>query len=129
MIDYRDEVFCLETNRCGYYIAQRGELAETLHFGTKIHPSREALAERQAVSYGSDVAYQAQTGPDSLGHLCLELTPDCKGDMRQNSLEITLGNGSRVVEFRLDRHAIYEGNCPPTGMPSAYGAQSPGTGL
>lgn len=124
MIRYSDHIFSLETEHLGYYIAHRGELAETIHFGSKIHPSLEALAERQAVSYGSDVAYQAPAAPDSLGHLCLELTPDCKGDMRQNSLEITLGNGSPVVEFRLSGHSIHEGSLPPAAMPGAYGAES-----
>ena len=124
MISYSNDVFSLETEHCGYYIAPRGELAETLHFGRKIHPDRIALAERQAVSYGSDVAYQAQTGADSLGHLCLELTPDCKGDMRQSALAITLGNGSRVIQYRLTGHQIHEGSVPPAQMPGAYGGES-----
>lgn len=122
MIQIKDGIYSLETQNCGYYIAQRGDLAETLHFGKKVHPNRAAMAERMSVGYGSDVAYQAKSGVDSLGHLCLELTPTNKGDFRQTGLDIQLGNGSSVIEFQLAGHKIHEGSLPPAAMPGAYGA-------
>lgn len=124
MISYQNEVFSLETEHCGYYITPRRDLAETLHFGGKLHPSRTAMAERMAVGYGSDVVYQEKSGADSLGHLCLELSPTGKGDFRQTGLEIQLGNGSSVLEFRLEGHEIHAGSLPPEGMPGAYGGDS-----
>jgi len=123
MITIKNDVFSLETERMGYYITQRGELAETLHFGGKLKPNRAALMERMACTYGSDVVYQADRGCDSLYHLCLELSPTGKGDFRQTALELRLADGSQVVEFALSGHAVHEGSVSPEGMPGAYGAE------
>jgi len=123
MIELKNNVFALETAQMGYYISQRGELAETLHFGGKLHPSRAAMTERMACSYGSDVVYQEKNGCDSPYHLCLELSPTGKGDFRQTALELRLADGSQVAEFRLEDHVIHEGAVSPEGMPGAYGAE------
>lgn len=123
MIELNNQVFALETEQLGYYITQRGELAETLHFGRKLHPSRAAMTERMACTYGSDVVYQQSAGCDSLYHLCLELSPAGKGDFRQTALELRLADGAQVIEFRLAGHTIHDGAVAPDGMPGAYGAE------
>ena len=109
MITIQNDILALETEQMGYYITQRGELAETLHFGGRLHPERAAMTERMACSYGSDVVYQQASGCDSLYHLCLELSPLGKGDFRQSALELRLAEGSQVVQFALSGHTVHEG--------------------
>ena len=81
MIRLDGDLICLETDHTGYYMARRGALLETLHYGTKIQPDVPALREKTGAGYGTDVVV-AGAEPDSLLHLCLELTPDGRGDFR-----------------------------------------------
>ncbi len=112
-------VYCLETDHSGYYIQPRGTLMETVHFGGRIHPTAEALPERNSVGYGGGIPYAP--GSD-LGHLCLELTPTGKGDFRRTGLELRLRDGSDVVQFRFAGEVLHEGSLPPEGMPGARNA-------
>lgn len=112
-------IFCLETDHLGYYIGRRGELLETLHFGSRLRPTPDALPEKHATVYGSAIVYD---GTDDLLHLCLELSPTGKGDFRRSGLELRLADGSDVVRFRFASHAVHAGNLPPERMPGAHGA-------
>lgn len=118
---FREEngIFCLETEHLGYYMAPRGELMETLHFGGKLRGSVESLSEKVATVYGSAIPY---AGNDDLLHLCLELSPTGWGDYRRTGLELRLPDGSDVVQFRFVSHAVHEGSLPPKGMPGGKGA-------
>ena len=55
MIRFENGIFALETEHSGYYMGIRGELMETLHFGRKLRPSADALAEKAATVYGSEI--------------------------------------------------------------------------
>ena len=118
---FREEngIFCLETEHLGYYMAQRGELMETLHFGGKLRGSLDALSEKAATIYGSAIPYG---GNDDLLHLCLELSPTGRGDYRRTGLELRLSDGSDVVQFRFVDHRVHEGSLPPLGMPGGRDA-------
>ena len=118
---FREEngIFCLETEHLGYYMSQRGELMETLHFGGKLRASVESLSEKVATVYGSAIPY---AGNDDLLHLCLELSPTGRGDFRRTGIGLRLADGSDVVQFRYVSHAVHEGSLPPAGMPGGKGA-------
>ena len=118
---FREEngIFCLETEHLGYYMAPRGELMETLHFGGKLRGSVESLSEKAATVYGSAIPYSDN---DDLLHLCLELSPTGRGDYRRTGLELRLADGSDVVQFRFVSHQVHEGSLPPAGMPGGKGA-------
>ncbi len=119
MFRLENNIFCLETEQLGYYMMPRGELMETLHFGSRLRPTAGSLPEKHAVTYGCAIPY---TGTDDLSHLCLELSPTGKGDFRRTGLELRLADGSDVVQLRFASHAVHEGSLPPEGMPGAHGA-------
>lgn len=112
-------LFALETAHTGYYISLRGTLAETLHYGAKIHPSIAALHEKLDVSYGTDVTYRADTAPLSLQHLCLELSPAQKGDFRFAPLSVSSEQGASA-DFAFSCARIQTGSMPPADMPGAH---------
>ena len=115
MIRFENGIFSLETDHLGHYMGIRGELMETLHFGSKLRPTADALAEKHATVYGSAIPY---AGNDDLLHLCLEQSPTGKGDYRRTALQLRLGNGSDVVQLRFASHTIHEGSLPPEGLPA-----------
>ncbi|MDD3402059.1 MAG: alpha-galactosidase [Hespellia sp.] len=123
MIRIEDNVIALETEHTGYYMYQRGALMENLHYGRKIHVDAEAMREKMDTGYGTDVVYDKEENPLSLLHLCLELSPQGKGDFRQGALELSNGNGSMVNDFRFLSAEKQEGSMPPKGMPGAYGGE------
>lgn len=101
MIRKENDVFCVETEQTGYYIAPRGQLMEQLHYGKKLaHPSVDVLRQSIVVPYGTDVIYDKEFDPAlSLLHLGLEISPMEKGDFRQSALSLTLANGSPVCDL------------------------------
>ena len=114
MIRKENDVFCLETEQTGYYIAPRGPLMEQLHYGRKLcHPSAQVLRQPLAVAYGTDVIYAKDFDPAlSLLHLGLELSPTEKGDFRQSALSLTLENGSPVCDLRYTGCLLYTSPSP-----------------
>lgn len=121
MIRFENGVYCLETAHMGYYMQPRKNLLETVHFGGRIQPTQAALPERCGAGYGGHVSFDSSS--DSLGHLCLELTPTDKGDFRQTGLHLRLADGSDVVEFRFAGTETHSGPLPPEGMPGAKRAE------
>ena len=119
MIRFENGIFSLETTHLGHYLGIRGELMETLHFGSRLRPTADALAEKHATVYGSAIPY---AGNDDLLHLCLEQSPTGKGDYRRTALQLRLCDGSDVVQLRFASHTIHEGSLPPEGLPGAHGA-------
>ncbi|MEG1175121.1 MAG: alpha-galactosidase [Ruthenibacterium sp.] len=119
MIRVENGLFSIETAHTGYYIALRGALAETLHYGAKLRPDRAALCEKVAVPYGGDAIYQ-KSSPDGLSHLCLELAPVQKGDLRAGALLLQLPNGGRTLDFSFRAARQRKGSVPPSGMPGAF---------
>ena len=119
MIRFENGIFALETEHLGYYMGTRGELMETLHFGRRLRPTADALAEKHATVYGCAIPY---AGNDDLLHLCLEVSPTGKGDFRRTALELRLADGSDVVQLRFASHTIHQGSLPPEGLPGAHGA-------
>lgn len=121
MIRKENDVFCLETEQTGYYIAPRGPLMEQLHYGRKLcHPSAQVLRQPLAVAYGTDVIYDKDFDPAlSLLHLGLELSPTEKGDFRQSALSLTLENGSPVCDLRYTGAQIQPCNQKASALPMA----------
>ncbi len=116
-----DKIFCVETDRTGYYMQVRGGLVENLHYGSKIHCAIEPLQEKMTVGYGTDVVYQKDETPLSLLHLCLELSPEGKGDYRKSALSLSEANGNCVVDFHFVSAKKEEG-CPSfEELPSTKG--------
>ena len=123
MLRIENGFFALETEHTGYYIGLRGPLAETLHYGARIHADREALREKIAVPFGTDVAYSTATDPAGLAHLCLELTPPQKGDIRPGALALRGADGCATAELSFAAAHERTGSVPPKGMPAAYGGE------
>ena len=119
MIRFENGIFSLETAHLGHYLGIRGELVETLHFGSRLRPTAEALAEKHATVYGCAIPY---AGNDDLLHLCLEVSPTGKGDYRRTGLELRLADGSDVVQLRYASHVLHQGSLPAPGLPGAHGA-------
>ena len=121
MIRVENGLFSLETQHTGYYIGLRGTLAETLHYGAKLHPDRTALCEKMAVTYGGDILYSKALAPDSLLHLNLELSPCQKGDYRTQMLDFRMPNGCRTADFSFVAARQLKGSVSAAGMPGAFG--------
>ncbi|WP_115726657.1 alpha-galactosidase [Actinomyces culturomici] len=103
MIRFVDGVWCVETERTGYYLAERGPLVEHLHYGARLEPSLEALRAPIAVAMGTDVVHDESADPNlSLLHLGLEVSPLDKGDFRTPMLEMRGPDGSGVHDLRLE---------------------------
>ncbi len=120
MIRLDGDLICLETDHTGYYMARRGALLETLHYGTKIQPDVPALREKTGAGYGTDVVV-AGAEPDSLLHLCLELTPDGWGDFRMGMVSARFADGSTVCDWAFCGAEQREEPLPPAGLPAAWG--------
>lgn len=122
MIRSERGVWCIETERTGYYIARRGDLAEQLHYGRKIRPDAGPLREKLASSYCTDAIYdETWDAGVSLHHVGLELSPVEKGDFRRPALEITMPDGSRVSDWKLREEKVLPASPEADGLPQAYG--------
>ena len=122
MIRSERGVWCIETERTGYYIARRGDLAEQLHCGRKIRPDAGPLREKLASSYCTDAIYdETWDAGVSLHHVGLELSPVEKGDFRRPALEITMPDGSRVSDWKLREEKVLPASPEADGLPQAYG--------
>lgn len=120
MIRLDGDLICLETDHTGYYMARRGALLETLHYGAKIQPDVPALREKTGAGYGTDVVVPGAE-PDSLLHLCLELTPDGRGDFRMGMVSARFADGSTVCDWTFYGAEQREEPLPPAGLPAAWG--------
>lgn len=120
MIRLDGDLICLETDHTGYYMARRGTLLETLHYGSKIQPDVPALREKTGAGYGTDVVVAGEE-PDSLLHLCLELTPDGRGDFRMGMVSTRFADGSTVCDWTFCGAEQREEPLPPAGLPAAWG--------
>lgn len=123
MLTIQDGLYALEAKDVGYYIAQRGNWCELLHFGGKIHPDIEALREKMSVTYGGDVLHDKTQNPDSLEHIGVELSPLQKGDFRTPSLTLQMPDGSYTADFTFRTARQAEGSVPPKTMPGAMGGE------
>lgn len=126
MIRQEKDVFCVETERTGYYIAPRGPLMEHLHYGKKLScPKAEILRQPLTVAYGTDVIYDKDFDPAlSLLHLGLEISPTEKGDFRHSSLSLNLENGSPVCDFRYVGAQVLSQPPKVSGLPVARQTES-----
>ena len=120
MIRIEGDLFCLETNHTGYYMARRGALLEHLHYGAKIRPDLAALQEKMGTGYGTDVVVPGAE-PDSLLHLCLELTPDGRGDFRMGMVSARFTDGSTVCDWTFAGAERRDEPLPPEGLPAPEG--------
>ncbi len=123
MIEIEKGIISLETKETGYYMALRTHVLENLHYGGKIHPDRKSLMEKMGTGYGTDVVYSEDMAPDSLLHLCLELSPYGKGDFRRNAVAVEFADGSRVCDWSYQSIQIHKGCISPEGLPAAFGGE------
>lgn len=123
MIEIREDLILIETNQTGYYLGRRGNLWETLHYGSKIRPDRLALMTKIDSGYGTDVVYKEEMNKDSLLHLALDLSPLHKGDYRRTALDVTLPNGSKVCDWDFISAEIFEDSHSSEILPFAHGAK------
>lgn len=122
MIRKASGVWCIETARTGYYLAERGPLVEHLHYGRRLEPDLEAMRAPVSVAMGTDVIHDPLNDPAlSLLHLGLEISPLDKGDYRPGALAMRDARGSAVLDLRCEGIELLGAPAPAAGLPQVRG--------
>ncbi len=124
MIDFKDNIFHLDTNNTSYVFAitRFGHL-QSVYYGKRISylDDYSALIEKNAIIYGSSVLYSKADPIYCLDYISQEYTTIGKGDYRAAAIEIKMPDKSYICDFTYDTHSISDGIMPikTSKMPQA----------
>ncbi|MBQ8236719.1 MAG: alpha-galactosidase [Oscillospiraceae bacterium] len=97
---------------------------EHLYYGQKIHiqaeEEAEALTEKRLCLPGNTVCYSPEYPALSLEDVCLEMSAQGKGDIREPFLEVTHADGSFTSDFLYEKAEISAGKAPFETLPGSY---------
>lgn len=125
MIKIYDDIIVLSTQHTTYalYIMPTGHL-QHLYYGDKlIVTCREdllPLIEKHAFAPGNTINYNEEETSWSLEDMCLEISGQGKGDLREPMIALTYADGNSTIDFLYDSYECPEEK-PAMALPSAYG--------
>lgn len=125
MIRQLGNTFVLDTPDTTYVfgVLASGHL-EHLYYGASITLTSESdcivLYEKRACLAGNAVAYSPDTPSLGLEDVCLEMSSQGKGDIREPFLEVTHFDGSYTSDFLFDSCEIRHGKSSLQTLPSSY---------
>ena len=132
MIKQLDSVYILHTSKTTYAfrVMENGYL-EHLYYGKRIRLSEgaEALIEKQEFAPGNSSIYDDKNGALTLEDICLEVSANGKGDMREPFIEVIHSDGSRTSDFTFVSAEIVDSKPELDGLPTAYDESGKTQGL
>lgn len=128
MIECNNNFILLETAQTSYamYADASGNLLH-LYYGPKIAipaGAVSALLPRQTNPLGCTIIADPEQPNLSLDGVCLEISTQGKGDMRDPFLRIDYPDGSMTSDFRFTGAQILDEKPFPEGLPGAYSESS-----
>ena len=117
--------FVLETARTTYCFRMlpTGQ-PEQLYYGAILPLTEEAaldaITEKRAFALGNSVSYDAEHPETVLEDICLEFSSLGKGDLREPTLELVNGDGSRTNDFLYESHSIDDAQPAQAPLPGSY---------
>ena len=117
--------FLLETKNTSYIFAvtESGHL-EHLYYGPKVTVSSredcEVFREKREFELGNSIVYSKEHPTILLEDMCLEMSSQGHGDVREPFIELVLSNGSRSLNFLFDSYEMSRGDLDFTTLPTAY---------
>lgn len=123
MIRREENLFILDTKETTYcfQILPSGHL-EHLYYGRKLTGKINGLAitEKQQFNGGNLIAYSSEYPQLGLEDMCLEMSSQGKGDIRESFIEIIHCDGSSTSDFLYEESEIIQGKVPLKSLPSSY---------
>lgn len=130
MISYHDGLFVLQTENTSYVFRSldTGHLSH-LYYGNKLRFGgvtidtnvTNALTAKMKFLPGNTIQYHERFPDRCLEWTTLELGTFGKGDMREPSIVVVYGDGSRTSDFLYSAHTVLEGPLVSADLPGAYG--------
>lgn len=117
--------FSLETKNTVYIFAvtESGHL-EHLYYGTKIAVQSaedcKVFRERREFELGNSIVYSKEHPNILPEDMCLEMSAQGHGDVREPFLELVMPDGSRSSDFLFDNFKIDSGELNLATLPTAY---------
>lgn len=122
MICVRNHLFVLDTDDTTYAfrIMETGQ-PEHLYYGRKIRVhDGEALREKYPFITGNTVWYDDAHKNLTLENICLEVSSQGKGDIREPFVELVQADGSFTADFVYEGHEVSEGKRMFQTLPGSY---------
>ncbi len=117
--------FVLETDNTSYVFAvsESGHL-EHLYYGGKIKLNSAAecdiFREKREFELGNSIAYSKDYPKVLLEDMCLEMSSQGHGDVREPFIEIVHGDGSRSSNFLYKNHTVDDEGLNFATLPTSY---------
>ncbi len=123
MIDFKDNVFYLDTKDTSYWFrVTKFNHLEHIHYGPRLkRQDIEGIRHKHSAEVGSSVAYDESDMTYSMDSLCLEYSGIGTGDFRHSPIEIKMPDTTFVSDFVYKSHRIFTGHMEMKTLPSAYG--------
>ena len=125
MIKQFDNLFVLETRNTSYafLVLPSGHL-EHLYYGPRIplHHESDAvtLMEKRQCLPGNAVCYSPDYPALGLEDVCLEMSSQGRGDIRDPFIEVTHADGSYTSDFLFDSSNFFQGKRSFKTLPGSY---------
>lgn len=122
MIQAVNDCFFLHTDHTSYLFGKlpTGQL-EHFYYGRKIRiKDVGSLWEKNLFSPGNTIVYDKEHPTFTPEDLCLEMSAEGKGDIREPFLEVIHQDGSRTGDFVFDHFQILEEKAPFETLPGSY---------
>lgn len=118
-------LFALHTANTSYCLRVTGTgHLEHLYYGRRITLEREAdgeaLVEKHAFAPANTCPYDAEHWQFTLEDMCLELSAQGKGDLREPAVEVVHADGSRTSDFIFEKAKIGRGKAPFCALPGSW---------
>lgn len=124
-LDGERPAFVLETKNTSYVfsVTESGHL-EHLYYGSKITLNTaadcDAFREKREFELGNSIVYSKDYPKVMLEDMCLEMSSEGHGDVREPFMELVYPDGSRSSDFLYDSYAIDDSELDFDTLPTAY---------
>ncbi|MDL2254332.1 alpha-galactosidase [Ruminococcaceae bacterium OttesenSCG-928-I18] len=119
MVEMKDGVIMMHTDKTSYILeARRDGTLENLYYGGRIEVDDVSpLRAKVDAGYGMDVV--RHEGMAALSGLCLELSPQQRGDYRRGALLARMPHGGLASDYAFEKAKMGFSAAPAGGMPHA----------
>ena len=117
--------FLLETKNTSYIfsVSKSGHL-EHLYYGSRVSVSSgdecAVFREKREFELSNSIVYSKEHPTTLLEDMCLEMSSQGHGDLREPFIELVNLNGSRSLNFLYDSYELSRGELDFTTLPTAY---------
>ena len=121
MVELRDGMILMHTDKTSLILGTgRDGLLENLYYGGRIDAAdAEPLRVKVDAGYGMDIL--RGEGMAALSGLCLELSPQQRGDYRRGALLAEMLHGGQCSDFCFRTAGLRQSPAPRGGMPASHG--------